>query len=269
MRDTIIKYTGIAFDDIYGAFCRYRLFLLLGFQDVRQRYQRSFLGPFWITLSMGVMISCIGVIFGTLFRSNNSEFLPFLAAGLILWTFILSCVTEGCSTFVSDSRMIQQISLPLGVYLFKVIWRNLIILGHNLLIIPLVIVMFGIPVHLNFLYFFPGLLLLTLNLIWVIMILSIICTRFRDMHQIVVSIMQVLFYLSPIIWSPSLLRETGRTVFLDINPIYYLLDIVRSPLVNESVEITSWTICGLIAIVGFSVAIPFYGKYKKRVPYWL
>ncbi len=60
---------------------------MLGWQDVRQRYRRSALGPFWLTISMGVMIGTIGIVFGQIFKTPMREFLPFLAAGMILWSF--------------------------------------------------------------------------------------------------------------------------------------------------------------------------------------
>jgi len=255
--------------DICAALNRWSLVQLLGYQDIRQRYQRSFLGPFWLTISMGIMIACIGIVFGSLFRSEVSEFLPFLAAGLILWAYIMSCVTEGSVVFVTEARTIQQIPLPLNLYILKMVWRNMIILGHNMIIMPLVMVIFGLPLTATHILFIPGFLLLSLNIIWVNLILSVLCVRFRDMSQIVASIMQVLFYISPILWSPNLLEESNRAVIIDLNPMHYLLDITRSPILGQEPQMISWIVCTTIALVGFLVAIPFFGCFRKRVPYWL
>lgn len=245
------------------------LIQLLGYQDIRQRYQRSLLGPFWLTISMGIMIACIGIVFGSLFKSDMSEFLPFLAAGLILWTYILSSVTEGSMTFVSEARTIQQIPLPLTVFILKMVWRNMIILGHNLLIIPIVMIIFGVPLTITHLLFIPGLMLLTLNLIWVTLLMSVVCTRFRDLPQIVASLMQVTFYISPILWSPALLQESSRAVIVDLNPMYYLLDITRAPILGQQPQMISWTVCIAMLVFGYLIALPFFGRFQKRIPYWL
>jgi ABC-type polysaccharide/polyol phosphate export permease len=255
--------------DILGALQRLPLVLLLGYQDIRQRYQRSFLGPFWLTISMGIMIACIGIVFGSLFKSDLSEFLPFLAAGLILWTFILSSVTEGSTTFISETRTIQQIPLPLTVYILKMVWRNMIILGHNLLIIPVVMIIFGLPLTTAHLLFIPGVILLTLTLIWITFFMSVVCARFRDLSQIVASFMQVMFYISPILWSPALIQESSRAVIVDLNPIYYLLDITRAPILGQQPQMISWVVSLAMLVVGTLIVLPFFGRFKKRIPYWL
>src|SRR5690606_41829114 len=103
------KNKNLAVADITGAIKRYSLVGMLGWQDVRQRYRRSALGPFWLTISMGVMIGAIGLVFGRIFGTPMSEFLPFLATGLIIWTFISSSVNEGSSAFFSVVALIEQL----------------------------------------------------------------------------------------------------------------------------------------------------------------
>jgi len=122
----------IALSDIAMATRRYFLVGMLGWQDVRQHYRRSALGPFWLTIAMGVMIGSIGVVFGQIFNSPMSEFLPFLAAGMIFWGFISSVITEGCTGFIAAEGIIKQLPIPLFVHILRVIWRNLLILAHNM-----------------------------------------------------------------------------------------------------------------------------------------
>ncbi len=124
--------------DILAALGRFSLASLLGWQDVRQRYRRSALGPFWLTISMGVMIATIGIVFGQIFKSPMKEFLPFLSVGIILWGFISSVVTEGCAGFIAAEGIIKQLPIPLFVHILRMIWRNVIILGNNIVIVPLI-----------------------------------------------------------------------------------------------------------------------------------
>ena len=98
--------------DLASALQNMRLPLFLARSDIRQRYRRSTLGPFWITISTGVMIACLGFIFGKIFKSPISEFLPFLAAGLILWGFISQVITEATTVFVSSEAIIKQLPIP-------------------------------------------------------------------------------------------------------------------------------------------------------------
>ncbi|TLM78777.1 ABC transporter permease [Microbulbifer harenosus] len=255
--------------DIASAFKRISLVGALGWQDVRQRYRRSALGPFWLTISMGIMIGTIGLVFGKLFNSPMVEFLPFLAAGIILWTFISSVVTEGCSEFVSAQGIIKQLPIPLFVHTLRMIWRNCIILFHNIIIFPVVLLVLGGSFNANVIFVVPGFLLLLVNLAWLGLMLGVVCARYRDLPQIVSSALQVLFYLTPIIWMPKLLPERAGSFILDFNPVFHLIEVVRSPLLGQVPSFDNWLVSTFLAVSGWVVAIFFYGRYRKRLPYWL
>lgn len=255
--------------DITAAFKRYSLVGILGWQDVRQRYRRSALGPFWLTISMGVMIGTIGVVFGQIFNSPMTEFLPFLAAGMILWSFISSIITEGCTGFIVAEGVIKQLPLPLFVHILRMIWRNVLILGHNIAIFPFVLLAVGKPMGLIAFISIPGFLLVVVNLTWIALILGVLCARYRDLPQIIVNILQVIFYLTPIMWMPSLLPQRANLYLLDLNPTYHLLEIVRSPLLGELPTTTNWEVSLALALIGWSMALAVYGRYKRRIAYWL
>ena len=71
------------------------LWLSLGWQDIKQRYRRSTLGPLWITIATGVMATALGLLYSILFQIPLAEFLPHVTVGLILWGFISGCIKEG------------------------------------------------------------------------------------------------------------------------------------------------------------------------------
>jgi len=255
--------------DILSALKNVRLPLFLAQSDIRQRYRRSTLGPFWITISTGVMIACIGLIFGRLFKSNNAEFLPFLASGLILWAFISSTLIDATNVFSESQAIIKQLPIPLFSHVLRMIARNFYIFLHNVLIIPLVLLVVHKEVGFNSLYFIPGVVLLLCNLTWMSLLLGIVCTRFRDITQIVTSCLQIAFYVTPIIWMPSLLPARTSVMVLEPNPFYHLLQIVRAPFMNEAPTIMNWLYSFLFLLIGWVVTIMFYNKYKKRIAYWL
>lgn len=259
----------VALMDIAASAKRYSLVGMLGWQDVRQRYRRSAIGPFWLTISMGVMIGTIGVVFGQIFNSPIKDFLPFLAAGMILWGFIATCVTEGCTSLIAAEGIIKQLPIPLFVHVLRTLWRNILILGHNIIIFPLALLAVQKPLGLEALLSIPGFALLVLNLTWISLILGVLCARYRDLTQIVSSLLQIAFYLTPIMWLPSLLPQRSSTYLLDYNPIYHLVQIVRAPLLGQDVSALSWCVSGGMAVFGWGLAIMFYGYYKRRIAYWL
>lgn len=258
-----------ALADIATALKRYSLVGTLGWQDVRQRYRRSSLGPFWLTISMGVMIGTIGIVFGQIFKSPSDEFLPFLAIGLILWGFISAAITEGCTSFIAADAVIKQLPIPLAVHVFRQLWRNMIILAHNIVIFPLVLIAVGKPINMDAFLAIPGFLLLLVNLTWISLLLGVLCARYRDIPQIVSSLMQVVFYLTPIMWLPSLLPERAGTYMLTMNPFYHLLEIVRDPLLGHAPDAQNWLASLALAVVGWLVTLMLYGRYRRRIAYWL
>jgi ABC-type polysaccharide/polyol phosphate export permease len=266
MRNSV-KYAGLS--DLVGALKRYALAGMLGWQDVRQRYRRSALGPFWLTVSMGVMIGTIGIVFGQIFKSPMKEFLPFLSAGLILWSFISSLILEGCTSFIAAEGIIKQLPIPLFVHIMRMIWRNFVILCHNLLIIPIVFLVLGKSANSLIFISIPGFLLLTINLAWLALILAILCARYRDLPQIIGSLLQVFFYVTPIMWMPNLLPNRSATYLLDTNPFYHLIEIVRLPLLGGMPSLLNWTVSLVSAVIGWSIALVVFNRYRSRIAYWL
>ncbi len=258
-----------AISDIAGGLKRITLVGMLGWRDVRQRYKRSLLGPFWLTISKGIMIATIGMVFGQLFGAALTDYLPFLSIGMIVWGFMSSVITEGCFGFISAEDVIKQLPLPLFLHILRMIWRNLLILAHNAVILPLVYFAVSKPVTLTALCAIPAFALVLLNLAWIALILAILSARYRDLPQIVASILPVLFYLTPIMWMPERLSEKASMLLLDFNPAYHLLELIRAPLLGKLPDLLSWEVSAGMALVGWGIALAFYGRYKRRIPYWL
>lgn len=261
--------TLIAIKDITDAARRYSLVGMLGWQDVRQRYRRSALGPFWLTISMGVMIGTIGIVFGQIFQTPMKEYLPFLAAGMILWNFMSTVVMEGCTAFIAAEGIIKQLPIPLFVHILRMIWRNVLILLHNIVIFPLVLWAVGRPLGWEALIAIPGFILLAVNLAWGSLLLGVLCARYRDLPQIVGSALQVIYYLTPIMWMPGHLSQRAGAYLLDFNPIYHMISTVRAPLLENVPTALDWSVSLGLAVVGWIVAIALYGRYKRRIAYWL
>lgn len=241
----------------------------LAYSDIRQRYRRSSLGPFWITISMGVTVACIGIIFGNLFKSPMHEFLPFLTINLILWGFIASVITESTTVFPSSEGIIRQLPIPLFSHIVRMMTRNFYILGHNLVVLPIVYLFVNKGIDWVFFFFVPGFFILLFNLGWIALFLAIICARFRDLTQIVASILQIFFYITPIIWMPKLLPARKAVMLLEPNPFYQLLSIVREPLLGSAPTVTSYVYTLTMGIVGWAITILFFNKYRDRIAYWL
>src|SRR5437763_1876729 len=105
--------------DMIAGFRAWRLWTMLGWNDIVQRYRRSALGPFWITLSMAIFIVLLGVIYSRIFKMDIAIYLPYIAMGIILWRFVSGTTNESCSAFVENGAIIKQISLPYTLYVLR------------------------------------------------------------------------------------------------------------------------------------------------------
>ena len=139
--------------DILTSLKNIKLALYLASSDIRQRYRRSTLGPFWITISTSFMIGRYDLKSGYTFKKQLAIFLPFLAVGLITWGFINTTLMEATSVFPSAEAVIKQLPLPLFLHVLRMLFRNLIIYFHNLIIIPLVIFFLSSPINLDLLLY--------------------------------------------------------------------------------------------------------------------
>ncbi|MDI3510617.1 MAG: lipopolysaccharide transport system permease protein [Betaproteobacteria bacterium] len=258
-----------ALRDVGGSAGHLSLMGMLAWQDIRQRYRRSIIGPFWLTISMAVMVAIIQLVFGQIFRVPMQDFLPHVAVGLILWAYLSATWTEGCQAFMSAEKIIKQLPLPLSIHVFRTVWRNLLVLGHNLIILPVVFLALGLPVSWESLLSLIGLLLMTINLTWMALVLAVLCTRYRDLAQIVSSALQVLFHLTPIMWMPSLLPEGAGRMILGWNPLFHWLETVRGPLLGTEVGPLSWGVSLSSAVIGWLLACALFARTRARIAYWL
>jgi ABC-type polysaccharide/polyol phosphate export permease len=256
-----------ALGDLVAGLRRWELWAHVGWNEIRQRYRRSVLGPFWITLSMGIMIGGLGLVYANLWHADVLTYLPYLAVGLVFWGFISTTLLDACQVFISMSGFIRQVQVPLSVYVFQMLWRNLIILAHNLAICVLVLPMCGIPFDLHSLLAVPGLLLIVLNGVWVSLALGMLCARYRDVPQIMLNIVQIMFFLTPVIWTSD--RLTRYSLLLEFNPLYHLLELVRAPLLGQMPTASSWLVGIGLLLAGGLVTALVYGRHRSQIAYWV
>lgn len=263
-----------AWDDLTRGFQQRELWLALGWQDIKQRYRRSVLGPLWITIATGVMAAALGLLYSQLFGIDVAVFLPHVAVGLIMWGFIAGCIKEGAEVFISNEGLIKQLPSALSVHVYRLVWRQFLFLLHNLVIWLVLLAIFRIPVGWEVLLAVPGLALLIINGVWVTMFFGIVATRFRDVAPLLESLVQLAFYMTPIVWTAQTLTDQGgavaeRAALAKLNPLYHYLEIVRGPMINVPVEASSWYIVLAMTVVGLGLALLAMRKWRFRVSYWV
>ena len=257
----------LALRDLGQGFVRWWLWGLVAWTDIKQRYRGSVLGPFWLTLSTAIMIGSLGMLYSRLFKTDIATYLPYLSLGILAWGLISTVLGEACTAFVSAEHVIKQIRMPLAIHLYRVIARNLIVFGHNLIVFLVVVVWFSVPVNWADLMVVPGMLLMTLCAVPAGLVLAALCARFRDVPPVVASLLQVIFFMTPIMWRPELL---GPHVALALyNPFNCFIDLIRAPLLGEWPPLTSWLVALGATAFCWLVGFPFFARFRARIAYWV
>lgn len=247
---------------------KYHIWHSMAMQDIRNRYRRSMLGPVWITITMGLTILCMGPLYGMLFAKTDPFFGARLGIGLIIWNYLSAVITDSVECYIQAEHYIKNVKLPYSLYVYRVIARQVIILGHNIfLLIPIYIIY---PELLNeniaiAIMVFPIFVMFSF---FVSAMVSIVCARYRDLGPLVNNLMQLLFFVTPVIWPLSQLSGE-RKLIVEYNPLFYVLEMLRNPLMGNGVDLYNVIVVVimnfLMGIVGFMV----YKKYASRIAFWL
>jgi len=254
--------------DVLGSIKHWQIWYTLGLQDIHLRYRRSALGPFWITISMAFTIYTMGFLYGHLFRSKIAIYFPHLATGVICWNLIATLLTESTEIFIESSSYIKNIKIPFLCYIFRLILRNMIVFAHNIVVLIPIFFIFDLHITWATLLFIPGLVIICLNAILYGTVIAVIGSRFRDLNQIVTSLIQVIFFLTPIIWMPSLLPDKYQ-IFVTINPFTHFLALLRNPILGNPYTMTNMLVVALITLVGFGLFTWVFGRYRSRIAFWI
>jgi lipopolysaccharide transport system permease protein len=243
------------------------LWVRLGWNDILQRYRRSLLGPFWLTASMAIMVIALGILYAELFKTPVDQLLPYLCVGLLVWNLLASFLTEGGTLFTGSESYIKQIRLPYSAYVYRSAWAKLITFFHNFIIYFGVLLYFDIWPGSVALLAIPGLAIVVLNGALANLWIGIVSARFRDVPQVIVSLVQIVFFITPIFWKPDLLKT--RTYIADYNPAYHLIEIMRQPLLGAApTEFSYWAVL-LITLINFAITGFFFARFRSRIAYWV
>jgi ABC-type polysaccharide/polyol phosphate export systems, permease component len=253
--------------DLVNGLCAWESWYLLGISDIRQRYKRSRLGQLWITISMAIFITGIGMVYSLLFKQNISEYLPYLAVNFVVWTLISSIILDSTAAFTQASVYLTQEALPRSIFAARTVVRNMIAFAHNIVIIPIVFLAFGVVPKPVMLLAIPGLILIVIVGFLVSLLLGIICTRFRDMTQILQNLVQMAFFVTPVMWRPEQLGTAWYIVIF--NPFAAFLKLVTDPIHGQVPLNMVYYMAIATTLFLLALTLLVFARFRARIVYWL
>jgi ABC-type polysaccharide/polyol phosphate export permease len=254
--------------DFGNSFQQSRLWTTLAINDIAGRYRGSILGPFWITLAQAVFVFGISIVYGDLMHVSVEKYVPWMASGVVMWTLISGMIMESSDAFISGAIIIRQTALPLPLFVWRVACRSLLNFAHQIVVVLAVAVWFHYLLQIQYAQFMLGLLLVLFNITWMSFIAAIVSARFRDVQQIITTAMQLVFFISPVIWIPGEMSG-ARGLLLRSNPIYHMLEVTRTPLIGRPGDWHSFLVLAVMGVVGWLFTFLVYGAVRRRIVHYL
>ena len=254
-------------NDVVQSFARTPLWVTMGWFDFLLQYRRSFLGPLWEVIIVGVWVAGLGLLFGRLLGHERGDYLVYVAAGVVIWQYMSSTLTTGANVFVVNSRQIVSINNPLFTYVLRNVIEHLVKLSVHTLVFIAVLFITRTPPTLGIVLVVPGLAALVLTTLWAIPLLGFIGIRFRDFTHLLRAGMRFLFFATPVFWYADGLND--RAFVANYNPFTHFLEVVRAPLIGGSAPPESWAVVLLINIVGITVMAIMYSRLRRSLTFWI
>jgi len=254
-------------DFFSSLFLHWKIWTVVAWTQTVMRYRRSTLGPMWITLATAITVGTIGPVYSKLFGTPLGDYFLYLSTSLVMWVYISQTLLESCGIFIAAQSYITNDRQYLCIHFFIMLARSVILLAHNFVVLFFVYFFFSSPINMNTLMFPVGFFLATLNIIWIGLIIALLCVRFRDLPQLVQSLINISFLLTPIIWQVGAIGR--EAVMLKANFFFHMIEVLREPLLGNQVSMLSWIYLLICAFIGLPLTFFVFAKFQRRIPFWL
>jgi len=258
-----------AAEDLLRGLVNRELWAGLGWRDVRLRYRRTVIGPFWTSFSLAFYVLAVGAVGAGLWNQPLREYLPFLVSGMVAWQLISSIVVEGGAMFLFSATLLREVNFNYSILAYALVWRNFIVFLHNLVVYaPITLLLAPQDFSPAFLLIAPGIVIVLANGVWVAILFGMLCLRFRDVQQLIVNVMQIALFVTPVFWPPESLNGARHFVFVKLNPLFHMIEILRAPLLGKVPPLSTYAAVALMTAAGGAAAFLVFRRYRSQIAYW-
>lgn len=237
------------------------------------------LGVAWHALSFLITVGVLGFLYSTVFNRDPDQYVPYLAAGFLVWRYIASVVVEGARSVIDGRGFLTQLAIPISIYPLKLVCTHVYLMGFNAIAFGAILAIARIWVAPN-----PALLILGLTIVSIAgvataLLLGVASVFQRWLLNLIPAVMSLAFFVTPILWMPNMLLggeshptaldpNAGlevRSALVLVNPFYYFLEIVRGPLLGNVVPLAYWLVATAITAALLIAALLLLSFTKPRL----
>jgi len=256
--------------NLKSGFLKYEVWVYLAYKDIRLKFHGSTLGFLWIFIQHMLYAVGAGLIWSILFDKSPFYYIPFIASGFAVWGLISACFIDGSITFVLSRSYIHQIPIPLSVYVFRMLTKQLISMLIVFSATIILVLIAGLLTLKGLMFVLLGFILLVFVCFSATYASAYLGSRFRDLQFGFISIFQFLFVVTPIIYPPDILIQRGFGFAVYMNPFTSLIEIIRTPMLEgRAADLTHYVISIIFAVVFFFVGLIVSKRWRHVIAFWL
>lgn len=259
-------YVDIIKDLIRGS-RQWRIWSALAWNIIKMQYRRTVIGPFWITLQQTIFIIVLGYIFAGIQKEKFSPFFLYFATGYTIWLLISSFVTTAGNTFMGINGLPNMTQVALSNHIYLQFASQMMLFAHK--VVPLIVILSLSHniIAVNIPLLICGFCLLLVFGFWISALLGCLSLRFQDLKPAIASAMQVMFFLTPIMFEQS--RIPGGEALSNFNPFFHIIVVVRGNIINENVTSINYIAAIVINIIGICFTLWVLRWSRPKLAFWV
>ena len=245
-----------------------KIWISLAYRALIIDYQRTLLGPIWIFLSLVIFTLSMSVVYSGLLSVDYFDYLIFMSCSMIAWVWAGAFLSTSGMVYINNSNILLEHSVEKEYFIWTHATNNFLIFLHQL---PLLFIYYAVGIlelSLNTLFIIPSVIIFFIINIGLSSCLSIIVVRFRDVQKILSSLVIIVMITTPIFWKPEMLTGVRAYTYL-LNPFYYIIELIRSPLLGHPPSLKIYSISIFIAFFSITLGCWMNYKYGRSIIYRL
>lgn len=245
-----------------------KIWFYLAYVSIVNEYRRTMLGPIWILLNLIIFALSIGVVYSGLFSIDYFDYIAFMTTSMVGWMWASGILTSSGMVYIANSGILLDHPTDKAYLIWAHAVNQFIIFVHQLPFIFLFYLFGEIPLNANLFFILPSLLIIFTINIGTAAILSIAVTRYRDLQKILTNLVVIIMVTTPIFWKPEMVTG-GKELIYKLNPFYYIVEIIRSPLLGKFPGMFNYTVTIAIAAITLLIGCYMHKKYSRSIVFRL
>jgi len=247
---------------LVGPIAKPRIWFYLAWIETINQYRRTLFGPFWILLNLIIFTVAMGSVYSGLFSIDFSKYITYLATGMIGWNWASAILLSAGSVYTANAGLLLDYPTNKAYLVWSHVMAQLIVFIHQIPLVVLFYVFGLLQLSYNLLYIIPSLIIVFAINLGAASILGILVNRYRDLNRIFNSLTIIIMLTTPIFWVATM-AQGYRALVYQLNPFYYIVEILRSPLLGNPPNAMHYLVAGAMAVILVLLGSWVHKKYSK------